>query len=108
MYVFRKLLKIYSQKFLEIRRKITIFLQSEIFAKLDPKVSQTKWADIVCAFFCFFFYIVLLFLFFPLKFCLDEFSVITGRILLKFRNMMNRIDMDMKFCKNVSKVKMVD
>ena len=34
------------------------------------------------------------------KFCLDGFSVTTGQIVLKYGDM---IDMDMKFCKRVSK-----
>ena len=47
----------------------------------------------------------LLFFFFPPKFCLDEFSVTTKRIVLKFGDM---IDIDMKLCKRVSKFKMAD
>ena len=39
------------------------------------------------------------------KLCLDEFSVTTGWVVLKFRDM---VDMDMKLCKNVSKFKMSD
>ena len=44
------------------------------------------------------------FLFAP-KFCTDDFSVTTGRISLKFGNM---VDMDVKLCNWVSKFKMSD
>ena len=47
----------------------------------------------------FLYYIVLLFLFTP-KFCLNEFSVTTGQIYLKFGDM---VGMDVKLCKRVSK-----
>ena len=43
------------------------------------------------------------FFFFPPKFCSDKFSVTTGRIVLKFGDMVN---MDVKLCKRLSKFKM--
>ena len=48
-------------------------------------------------FFCFFFFLP--------KLCPDEFSVTTGRIVLKFGDM---LDMDVKLCNRVSKFKMSD
>ena len=44
-------------------------------------------------------------LFFPPKFCLDEFLVTTGQIVLKFGYI---VDLDVKLCKRVSKFKMLD
>ena len=55
-------------------------------------------------FFVLFFFFFHLF-FFPPKFCPQEFSVTTGRIVLKFWDM---VDMDVKLCKRVSKSKMSD
>ena len=55
-------------------------------------------------FFLFFFFFCHFF-FFPPKFCLDEFSVTTGRIVRKFWDM---VDMDVKLCKKVSKFKILD
>ena len=56
-------------------------------------------------FFLCFFILLGLHFFFPLKFCRDEFLVTTRLIVLKFGDM---IDMDMKFCKKISKFKMTD
>ena len=45
------------------------------------------------------------FFFFPSKFCLNEFSVITEQIVLRFPDM---VYMDVKLCNRVSKFKMLD
>ena len=57
---------------------------------------------LLCFFLLFFFFYLV---FFPPQFCPNEFSVTTGRIVVKFGDM---VDMDVKMCKSFSKFKMSD